>query len=43
MNIGEMFGRATIQGVVDYILFENGPEKEKRSCEERLKEPYMKL
>lgn len=43
MNVGEMFGRATIQGVVDYILFGDEPEKDERTYEERLDEPYQKL
>ena len=41
--INRIFERATIQGIADYLLFGIGPEKDERSYEERLDEPYKRF
>ena len=41
-EINKIFERATIRGIVDYLLFEIGPNSDERSYEERLEEPYMR-
>ncbi|WP_337496180.1 hypothetical protein [[Ruminococcus] lactaris] len=41
--INGIFERATIQGIADYLLFGIGPEKDERSYEERLDEPYKRF
>lgn len=38
-----IFERATIQGIADYLLFGTGPERDERSYEERLDEPYKRF
>lgn len=38
-----IFERATIQGIADYLLFGIGPERDERSYEERLEEPYKRF
>lgn len=38
-----IFERATIQGIADYLLFGSGPERDERSYEERLDEPYRRF
>lgn len=38
-----IFERATIQGISDYLLFGCGPERDERSYEERLDEPYRRF
>lgn len=38
-----IFERATIQGISDYLLFGSGPERDERSYEERLDEPYRRF
>lgn len=43
MNVDKIFERATIRGVVDYLLFGLGPDKDDRSYEERLDEIYMRF
>lgn len=44
--MGYIYGiieRATIQGIADYLLFGSGPERDERSYEERLDEPYRRF
>lgn len=41
--INGIFERPTIQGIADYLLFGIGPEKDERSYEERLDEPYKRF
>ena len=41
--INGIFERATIQGISDYLLFGSGPERDERSYEERLDEPYRRF
>lgn len=41
--INGIFERATIQGIADYLLFGIGPERDERSYEERLEEPYQRF
>ena len=43
MNVDKIFERATIRGIADYLLFGLGPDKDDRSYEERLDEPYMRF
>ena len=43
MYIDKIFERATIRGIADYLLFGLGPDKDDRSYEERLDEPYMRF
>lgn len=38
-----IFERATIQGISNYLLFGSGPERDERSYEERLDEPYKRF
>ncbi|MFR9145035.1 MAG: hypothetical protein ACLVJ4_00205 [Mediterraneibacter sp.] len=38
-----IFERATIRGIVDYLLFGLGPDEDNRDYEERLEEPYMRF
>lgn len=42
-SIDQVFERATIRGIVDYLLFGIGPDSDERSYEERLEEPYTRL
>ena len=42
-GIKDIFGRATIRGIADYLLFGIGPDKDERSYEERLEELYMRF
>lgn len=42
-QIKDIFERATIRGIADYLLFGLGPEEDNRSYEERLEEPYMRF
>lgn len=42
-EINKIFDRATIRGIVDYLLFGIGPNADDRSYEERLEEPYMRF
>ena len=39
MYIEKIFERATIRGIVDYLLFGSGPDEENRSYEE----PYLRF
>lgn len=41
--INKIFERATIQGIADYLLFGSSPERDERSYEERLDEPYRRF
>lgn len=41
--IYRIFEKATIQGIADYLLFGSGPERDERSYEERLDEPYQRF
>ena len=43
MNVDQIFERATIRGVADYLLFGLGPDEDDRSYEERLDEIYMRF
>ncbi|HJA65385.1 MAG TPA: hypothetical protein H9955_03660 [Candidatus Mediterraneibacter cottocaccae] len=43
MNYEKIFERATIRGVVDYLLFGIGPDADNRSYEERLDDLYVKF
>lgn len=43
MNVDKIFERATIRGIADYLLFGLGPDKDDRSYEERLDEPYLRF
>lgn len=43
MFVDKIFERATIRGIADYLLFGLGPDKDDRSYEERLDEPYMRF
>lgn len=43
MNFEEIFERATIRGVVDYLLFGIGQDEDNRSYEERLDDLYIKF
>lgn len=38
-----IFEKATIQGIADYLLFGLGPDRDERSYEERLEEPYERF
>ena len=42
-SIDQIFERATIRGIVDYLLFGIGPNADHRSYEERLEEPYARF
>ena len=42
-SIDQVFERATIRGIVDYLLFGIGPDSDERSYEERLEEPYTRF
>ena len=42
-NINQIFEKATIRGIVDYLLFGIGPNADYRSYEERLEEPYARF
>ena len=42
-SIDQIFERATIKGIVDYLLFGIGPNADNRSYEERLEEPYVRF
>ena len=42
-SINQIFERATIRGIVDYLLFGIGPKADNRSYEERLEEPYARF
>ena len=42
-SIDQVFERATIRGIVDYLLFGIGPDADDRSYEERLEEPYTRF
>ena len=42
-SIDQIFERATIRGIVDYLLFGIGPDSDERSYEERLEEPYTRF
>lgn len=42
-SIDQIFERATIRGIVDYLLFGIGPNADARSYEERLEEPYTRF
>ena len=42
-SIDQIFERATIRGIVDYLLFGIGPNEDNRSYEERLEEPYTRF
>lgn len=41
--IHQIFERATIRGIADYLLFGVGPDPDDRSYEERLEEPYRRF
>ena len=43
MKVDEIFERATIRGIADYLLFGVGPDEDGRSYEERLEEPFMRF
>ena len=43
MYVDKIFERATIRGIADYLLFGLCPDKDDRSYEERLDEPYMRF
>ena len=43
MYVDKIFERATIRGIADYLLFGLGPDKDDRSYEERLDEPYLRF
>ena len=43
MYIDKIFERATIKGIADYLLFGIGPDKDNRSYEERLEEPFRRF
>ena len=42
-SIDQIFERASIRGIVDYLLFGIGPNADNRSYEERLEEPYARF
>ena len=42
-SIDQIFEKATIRGIVDYLLFGIGPNADNRSYEERLEEPYTRF
>lgn len=42
-SIDQIFERATIRGIVDYLLFGISPNADNRSYEERLEEPYARF
>lgn len=42
-QIKDIFERATIRGIADYLLFGIGPDKEERDYEERMDEIYQRL
>ena len=42
-SIDQIFERASIRGIVDYLLFGIGPNADHRSYEERLEEPYARF
>ena len=42
-SIDKIFEKATIRGIVDYLLFGIGPNADNRSYEERLEEPYARF
>lgn len=42
-QIKDIFGRATIRGIADYLLFGHGPDEDDITYEERLDEPYMRF
>ena len=42
-QIKDIFERAIIRGIADYLLFGMGPDQDNRSYEERLDEPYMRF
>ena len=41
--IHEIFEKATIRSISDYLLFGKGPDPDDRSYEERLEEPYLRF
>lgn len=43
MYIDKRFEGTTIKGIVDYLLFGIGPDKDNRSYEERLEEPFRRF
>lgn len=42
-QVKDIFERATIRGIADYLLFGLGPDEDNRSYEERLEAPYMRF
>ena len=42
-SIDQIFEKASIRGIVDYLLFGIGPNEDNRSYEERLEEPYARF
>lgn len=42
-SIDQIFERASIRGIVDYLLFGIGPNTDNRSYEDRLEEPYTRF
>lgn len=43
MNFEKVFERATIRGIVDYLIFGIGPDEDSRSYEERLESLFKKF
>ncbi len=39
----KIFQRATIRGIVDYLLYGNGPDEDSRTYEERLDDTYLEF
>lgn len=42
-SIDQIFERATVRGIVDYLLFGIGPDVDGKSYEERLEAPYTRF
>ena len=42
-HIKNIFTRATVRGVADYLLFGNGPDDDDRNYEERMEEIYLRF
>ena len=42
-QIKDIFERATIRGIADYLLFGTGPDKDDRDYEERMDEIYQRF
>ena len=42
-QIKDIFERATIRGIADYLLFGTGPDKDDRDYEERMDEIYQRI